>query len=127
MMIDDKDKIYSTFLSIVSLENYFLKNGFSVLCINYTTLTELETFVLDTHIPIVWSRYSLRALLIWVSILNLYISVLPPGYDVYHADKTNLQNKWSRNIDLDIHKTKIPSSGFIVVKWILIFYFIRLH
>ena len=49
MMIDDKDKIYSTFLSIVSFENYFLKNDFSVLCINYRTLTELETFVLDTH------------------------------------------------------------------------------
>ena len=41
---------------------------------------DLETFVLDTNNPD-WSRYPGWAVLIWESMLNLFILVRPSGYN----------------------------------------------
>ena len=64
-------------------------------------------------IPIAWSRYLLRTLLIWRSVPNLFILVIPTfrvrlTCGISNQDLVNLQiNKRSRSsIDLDLHNTR---------------------
>ena len=56
-------------------------------------------------IPLTWSRYSLRELLIGGSMLNILISCILSGYDYYL--QTN-KRSWS-SIDLDIHCTWVST------------------